>query len=112
MWIVPKLIDATSAKNRFGEILKMAEKEPVYIVKHGKPSAVVVSASQFETLATGSRTRDEATLDALRNDFNKMYAQMQHPRWRKDIDLLVEASADELNKVAARRMRSRAKKSR
>jgi hypothetical protein len=30
-------VSATSAKNRFGKILRIAETEPVYIVKHGTP---------------------------------------------------------------------------
>ena len=109
---MPKLINATSAKNRFGEILRMAEKEPVYIIKHGKPKTVVINASRYEALTKKHRTREDETLDELREEFDEMYAQMQHPRWQKDINILVEASADELNRIAARRIRARAKKSR
>ena len=109
---MPKLINATLAKNRFGEILRMAEKEPVYIVKHGKAQTVVVNASQYEALTRSQRTREDETLDDLRQEFDRMYAQMQEPRWQKDVSRLIEASASELNRVAARRIRARAKKSR
>jgi len=109
---MPKLINATSAKNRFGEILRMAEKDPVYILKHGKANTVVVSASQYEVLTRSRRTKEDETLDELRTEFNEMYAQMQEARWQKGVDRLIDASADELNRVAARRLRTRAKKSR
>ena len=102
-------MNATSAKNRFGEILRMAETEPVYIVKHGKPKTVVLGADLFEALTRQPRTSDDETIDALRKEFDRMYARMQEPRWSKGVRRLIEASSDQLNAVAARRIRTRAK---
>ena len=43
-----KTIPAAEAKNRFGELLDAAQKDPVMIEKHGRPVAVVISAEDFE----------------------------------------------------------------
>ena len=39
---------AKDAKNRFGELLMEAQREPVTIEKNGKPVAVVSSYEEFE----------------------------------------------------------------
>jgi prevent-host-death family protein len=41
---------ALDAKNRFGELLDTAQREPVTIEKHGRPVAVVVSAEDYKEL--------------------------------------------------------------
>lgn len=41
------LITENEAKVRFGEVLLMSQREPVYISKHGKPVAVLVSSKDF-----------------------------------------------------------------
>ncbi len=41
---------ALEAKNRFGELLDTAQREPVTIEKHGRPVAVVLSAAEFNEL--------------------------------------------------------------
>ena len=38
------------AKNRFGELLDAAQREPVTIEKHGRPVAVVISAEEYDEL--------------------------------------------------------------
>lgn len=43
-------IAALQAKNRFGELLDAAQREPVTIEKHGRPVAVLVSAKEYEEL--------------------------------------------------------------
>ena len=48
-----KRVSATVAKNQLGQILRMAETEPVYIVKHGKPQTVVIGADAYEALPRG-----------------------------------------------------------
>ena len=107
-----KRVSATAAKNRFGEILRMAEKEPVYIVKHGKPTTVIIDAAHFEALTQRPGGPDDEAMEMLRQEFAEMYTRMQEPRWRKGVNRLLSASADELNQVAARRIRARARKSR
>jgi prevent-host-death family protein len=41
---------ATDAKNKFGQVLEMAQSEPVAIQKNGRDVAFVVSAEQFNAL--------------------------------------------------------------
>lgn len=41
---------AGDAKNRFGELLDSAQREPISIEKHGRPVAVVVSAEEYKEL--------------------------------------------------------------
>lgn len=41
---------ALEAKNRFGELLDAAQREPVTIEKHGRPVAVMLSAQDYEDL--------------------------------------------------------------
>jgi prevent-host-death family protein len=41
---------ATDAKNKFGQVLEMAQAEPVAIQKNGRDVAYVVSAEQYHAL--------------------------------------------------------------
>lgn len=41
-------VAALDAKNRFGELLNAAQREPVTIEKHGKAVAVVLSAEDYQ----------------------------------------------------------------
>lgn len=41
-------ITATDAKNRFGQVLEMAQAGPVHVQKNGRDVAVVVSAEQYQ----------------------------------------------------------------
>lgn len=43
-------IAALEAKNRFGALLDAAQREPVTIEKHGRPVAVLVSATDYDEL--------------------------------------------------------------
>ncbi len=45
-----KTVAALEAKNRFGELLDTAQREPVTIEKHGRAVAVVVSAVEYEEI--------------------------------------------------------------
>jgi len=47
-------ISATDAKNRFGQVLEMAQAEPVRIQKNGRDVAVVLSAEQYAALQNQS----------------------------------------------------------
>jgi prevent-host-death family protein len=49
-------ITATDAKNRFGQVLEMAQAEPVRIQKNGRDVAVVLSAEQYAALVSESNT--------------------------------------------------------
>src|SRR5579862_4079418 len=96
-----RTINATRAKNAFGEIMEsVRESVPVFIEKHGKAEAVVLSVSHYRTLVRQARTPDEVQLDGLREDFETLYLSMQNDKSRKAVDSLLSASAADLNKTA------------
>jgi prevent-host-death family protein len=45
---------ATDAKNKFGQVLEMAQAEPVRIQKNGRDVAVVLSPEQYAALVQDS----------------------------------------------------------
>jgi prevent-host-death family protein len=101
-------VNATQAKNRFGEILRhVRTSAPVFIEKHGAPLAVVLDVQSYETLMFRARDAQQAQLDALRDEFEAMYSRMQQPRSRRAIDRLLAASDEELTSVATRHAKRR-----
>lgn len=47
-------MNATDAKNKFGQVLEMAQAEPVRIQKNGRDVAVVLSPEQYQALVADS----------------------------------------------------------
>ena len=45
-----RTVSSAEAKNRFGELLDTAQREPVTIEKHGRPVAVIVSAEDYQEI--------------------------------------------------------------
>lgn len=43
-------VTALDAKNKFGQVLEAAQRHPVRITKHGRPSAVLMSAAEYDRL--------------------------------------------------------------
>jgi prevent-host-death family protein len=64
---------ALDAKNRFGELLDTAQREPVVIEKHGRPVAVVVSAEDYKEL-------EELKIARLRGEIQKGLADVEAGR--------------------------------
>ncbi|HEY8595347.1 MAG TPA: type II toxin-antitoxin system Phd/YefM family antitoxin [Devosiaceae bacterium] len=57
---------ATEAKNRFGQMLELAQKEPVHILKNGRDIGVMLSSEEYqayEAMLKSSRVRP--AVDAL-----------------------------------------------
>ena len=52
-----KVVQATEAKNNFGQILDDSQLEPVAITKNGKSFAVIISQSEFERLTLTNPVR-------------------------------------------------------
>ena len=50
-------VTATDAKNRFGQMLEMAQREPVFIKKNGRDVGVLVSPEEFVRLRDGQIPR-------------------------------------------------------
>ncbi len=42
-----KIMTALEAKNRFGEVMEAAQRQPVSITRNGRPSVVVISAESY-----------------------------------------------------------------
>jgi prevent-host-death family protein len=102
------MVQATTAKNRFGAILKRARTgAPVVISKRGIPQFVVLEYQRYHALIHNTRGRDEQQLDALRTEFEALYAQMQSSKSRHGVDRLLTASAERMNHIVAQRARSR-----
>jgi prevent-host-death family protein len=47
-------MSATDAKNKFGQMLEMAQAEPVRIQKNGRDVAIVLSPEQYGALAANA----------------------------------------------------------
>jgi prevent-host-death family protein len=45
-----KELSVTDARERFSEVVETAEREPVFLTKHGRRQAVVLSAAQYDRL--------------------------------------------------------------
>jgi len=64
-------MSAKEAKNNFGKLMEDAQREPVVIQKHGRASAVVVSAEEYKNI-TLERLRKRLAVgmeQADRDDF-------------------------------------------
>jgi prevent-host-death family protein len=60
------VISATEAKNRFGELLEMARKEPVEVQKNGRTVGAMISAedyARFREMTSAPKVRP--AVDAL-----------------------------------------------
>ena len=101
-------VNATQAKNQFGEILRRVRAAaPVFIEKHGAPLAVVLDVHTYEALMYRARDAQQIQLDALREEFEAMYARMQEPRSRRAVKRLSTITDDELNSIATRHAKRR-----
>ena len=52
-----KSVTALEAKNRFGEVLEAAQRQPVSITRNGRPSVVVISAESYARRQRMARER-------------------------------------------------------
>ncbi|MFO1466604.1 MAG: type II toxin-antitoxin system Phd/YefM family antitoxin [Steroidobacteraceae bacterium] len=52
-----KVVTALEAKNRLGEVLEAAQRQPVSITRNGRPSVVVISAESYARRQRMSRER-------------------------------------------------------
>lgn len=59
-------ISATDAKNKFGQVLEMAQAGPVRIQKNGRDVAVVLSPEQYSALqASATQPKIRPAIDGL-----------------------------------------------
>ncbi len=63
-----KSVSAIDAKNRFGQLLDAAQREPVTVTKKGRPAAVVLSVEDYERIRGAARRRLLATIDKAQEE--------------------------------------------
>ena len=51
---MPRVMTATEAKNRFEQLLEMAQAEPVHVQKDGRDVGVVISPEQYRELVASA----------------------------------------------------------
>ena len=52
-----KSVTALEAKNRLGEVLEAAQRQPVSITRNGRPSVVMISAESYARRQSMARSR-------------------------------------------------------
>jgi len=59
-------MNATDAKNRFGQLLEMAQAEPVHVQKNGRDVGIMISPEQYgKLLELGSAPKVRPIVDEL-----------------------------------------------
>ncbi|HEV2896936.1 MAG TPA: type II toxin-antitoxin system Phd/YefM family antitoxin [Pseudaminobacter sp.] len=77
-----KTLSATDAKNRFGELIDMAQAGPVRVQRQGRDVAVVLSPGEFRRLS-------EAAGDKVNPAVQKLHAESAK-RWAKVYEALAK----------------------
>ena len=62
------MISAINAKNRFGQLLDAAQREPVTVTKKGRPAAVMLSVEDYERMRGAARQRLFDTIDQMHQE--------------------------------------------
>jgi prevent-host-death family protein len=64
-------VTATEAKNRLGQVLEQAQREPVFVEKAGRRHSVVISAERYDELLRAEAGQVQAP--ARRKRFSQEY---------------------------------------
>jgi prevent-host-death family protein len=71
-----KTITASAAKNRFGELIDMAQSEPVRVQRQGRDVAVVLSPEEFRRLSEAAKGRVSPAVERLHAESAKRWARV------------------------------------
>ncbi|MGH1482967.1 MAG: type II toxin-antitoxin system Phd/YefM family antitoxin [Geminicoccales bacterium] len=63
-----RTISAIDAKNRFGQLLDAAQREPVTVTKKGRPVAVMLSVEDYERIRGAARRRLLASIEQTQEE--------------------------------------------
>ena len=77
-------VTATDAKNRFGQMLDHAQREPVFIGKSGRRHGVLISAAQYDALVLQAQGHAPRAREAGREFYGR------YKRWVDEQNQLVE----------------------
>ncbi len=61
-----KTLTAREAKNSFGELLDMAQREPVIVTKRGRPVSVMLSIEEMQELTSHSTELSPKLTDGIK----------------------------------------------
>ncbi len=67
VFMTVKTVGAKEAKDHFGDLLNSVQREPVSILRNGRPAAVLVSPDDFVRMQ-GRRERLQTLLDDVRHE--------------------------------------------
>ena len=69
-----KSFSASDAKNRFGQLIDMAQAEPVRVQRQGRDVAIVMSPEEFRRLAEAARGRVNPAVERLHAESARRWA--------------------------------------
>ena len=61
-----RTFSALEAKEHFGQLLNIAQREPITVTKRGQPAAVMMSIENYERMCGALRRRLLETIDKVR----------------------------------------------
>lgn len=71
-----KTLTATDAKNRFGELIDMAQAEPVRVQRQGRDVAVVLSPEEFRRLSEAAGGKVSPAVQRLHAESAKRWSKV------------------------------------
>jgi antitoxin Phd len=71
-----KILAATEAKNRFGELIDMAQSGPVRVQRQGRDVAVVLSPEEFRRLSEAAAGKVSPAVQRLHAESAKRWAKV------------------------------------
>jgi prevent-host-death family protein len=71
-----KTLTATDAKNRFGELIDMAQAEPVRVQRQGRDVAVVLSPEEFRRLSDAASGKVSPAIQRLHAESARRWARV------------------------------------
>jgi antitoxin Phd len=71
-----KILSASVAKNRFGELIDMAQSEPVRVQRQGRDVAVVLSPEEFRRLSEAAGGKVSPAVRKLHAESAKRWARV------------------------------------
>ncbi|MHB2266691.1 type II toxin-antitoxin system Phd/YefM family antitoxin [Aliihoeflea sp. PC F10.4] len=69
-----KSFSASDAKNRFGQLIDMAQAEPVRVQRQGRDVAIVLSPDEFRRMADAARGKVNPAVERLHADSARRWA--------------------------------------
>ena len=69
-----KIFSASDAKNRFGQLIDMAQAGPVRVQRQGRDVAIVMSPEEFRRLAEAGRKRVNPAVERLHAESAERWA--------------------------------------